>query len=142
MIKPLKLTKLEHNTEKKIMTAINDLGGYVIKNQASSTTGRGRPDLSACIKGKYYAIEVKRESNVVETTSYQLAVLISIAKAGGMAFYSKTEQMFDLKQYHVKTIHQKPQLTVKKVKDYLNQSQIKVIRITNAQTMKLYFRKE
>lgn len=142
MIKPLKLTKLEHNTEKKIMTAINDLGGYVIKNQASSTTGRGRPDLSACIKGKYYAIEVKRESNTVETTPYQLAVLISIAKAGGMAFYSKTEQMFDLKQYHVKTIHQKPKLTVKKVKDYLNQSQIKVIRIINTQTMKLYFRKE
>lgn len=142
MIKPLKLTKLEHTTEKKIMNAINALGGYVIKNQASSTTGRGRPDLSACIKGKYYAIEVKRNANSVETTPYQLAILTSVAKAGGMAFYSKTEQMFDLKQYHAKTIHEKPELTVEKVQNQLNQSNILLIRIVNAQTMKVYFRKE
>lgn len=142
MIKPLKLTKKEHSVEDKIMTAIDKLGGYVIKNQASSRTGRGRPDLSACIKGKYYAIEVKRQQNKVETTPYQLAMLIKVAQAGGKAYYSKTEQMFDLKLYQTKTVQQKPQLTVSKVKFYLNQSNVCLIQVLNQVKLKLYFKKE
>lgn len=141
MIQPIKLKRIEHHTESQIIQAINDLGGYVIKNQASSMTGKGRPDLSACIKGRYYAIEVKRPTAQIETTPYQLAMLTRVAQAGGQAFYSKTADMFDLKKYQAKTIKIKPKLTVKQVLPYLRQTNIMLMQIINEQTMKIYQRK-
>lgn len=142
MIKPLKVTSIEHDTEKKIMQAINDKGGYVIKNQASSTTGKGRPDLSACIKGKYYAIEVKRPKSSVSTTPYQIATLTAVAQAGGLAYYSKTAAMFNLKKYSVKTIHFKEPLCVNNVKPFLSKKDVLVIQIINDTTIRIYRRKD
>ena len=51
MIEPLHTYSIEHNVEDKLRKTIKNLNGYVIKNQASSTTGKGKPDLSACING-------------------------------------------------------------------------------------------
>lgn len=141
MIKPLKATKIEHDTEKKIMTTIVQRKGYVIKNQASATTGKGRPDLSACIKGKYYGIEVKRPMANVTTTTYQIQALISIANAGGYAYYSKTADMFNLRKYSVKTLHYKKNITVEDIKPCLRLQRVLVIQIINAKTIKLYSKK-
>lgn len=140
MIQPLKLKHVEHQTEKQIMAAINQLGGYVIKNQASSTSGKGRPDLTACLNGRYYAIEVKRPQTQIKTTPYQLAVLIKVARAGGLAFYSKTAKMFDLTIYQRKIIKSKAMLTVKQVLFYLKQPQVMCLRIIDQNTMQLYIK--
>lgn len=91
----LQLHTIEHSVEDAIRKHIqDDLHGYVIKNQASATTGKGKPDLSACINGHYYAIEVKRKGRNVKTTLPQIKNLIAVAKAGGYAYYSKTPAMF------------------------------------------------
>lgn len=140
MIQPLKLKRVEHQTEKQIMAAINQLGGYVIKNQASSTSGKGRPDLTACLNGRYYAIEVKRPQTQIKTTPYQLAVLIKVARAGGLAFYSKTAKMFDLTIYQRKIIKSKAMLTVKQVLFYLKRPQVMCLRIIDQNTMQLYIK--
>lgn len=140
MIQPLKLKHVEHQTEKQIMAAINQLGGYVIKNQASSTSGKGRPDLTACLNGRYYAIEVKRPQTQIKTTPYQLAVLIKVARAGGLAFYSKTAKMFDLTIYQRKIIKSKAMLTVKQVLFYLKRPQVMCLRIIDQNTMQLYIK--
>lgn len=84
----------ESTIEKKIIQSIFDRGYYVIKNQASSTTGSGRPDLSACIKGRYWAIEVKAARKNIKTTANQLGQLVQIANSGGVAMYSKTANIF------------------------------------------------
>lgn len=87
----LKIYDREHPVEAKLEKLIRlKYHGYVIKNQASATTGEGKPDLSACINGKYYGIEVKRTNSRVKTTKAQLINLQKIALAGGIALYAKS----------------------------------------------------
>lgn len=93
-IAPLQTHKIEHSVEDAIRQRIIELGGYVIKNKANSESGKGKPDLSACLNGKYYGIEVKRSGTNVKTTLPQIHNLQQIAKAGGLAYYSKTPEMF------------------------------------------------
>lgn len=93
-IVPLQTHKIEHSVEDAIRQRIIELGGYVIKNKANSESGKGKPDLSACLNGKYYGIEVKRSGTNVKTTLPQIHNLQQIAKAGGLAYYSKTPEMF------------------------------------------------
>lgn len=131
--------KKEHSVEHKIEEKIRKLNGYVIKNQAGSETGRGKPDLSACIKGKYYGIEVKRydASHRIQTTLNQIVNLIKIARAGGEAFYSKTPNMFNLK--NGRTIKMtKPY--VKQIEKYLRESDVIAIKI-KADSSMVIFRK-
>lgn len=100
-IAPLQTHKIEHSVEDAIRQRIIKLGGYVIKNKANSESGKGKPDLSACLNGKYYGIEVKRNDTNVKTTLPQIHNLQQIAKAGGLAYYSKTPEMFGcLSQMH------------------------------------------
>lgn len=100
-IAPLQTHTIEHSVEDAIRQRIIELGGYVIKNKANSESGKGKPDLSACLNGKYYGIEVKRNDTNVKTTLPQIHNLQQIAKAGGLAYYSKTPEMFGrLSQMH------------------------------------------
>lgn len=77
--------------EKKMIKKIRSMHGYVIKNQAKATTGSGRPDLSACINGKYYGIEMKRNTGHVKTTYAQIKNLDLIRQAGGIALWAKSD---------------------------------------------------
>lgn len=77
----------ESQLEQQIITFLKKQNQYVIKNQASATTGKGRPDLSASIFGKYVGIELKTGSKKSKTTYKQFAHLRNIAKSGGLAFY-------------------------------------------------------
>ena len=77
----------EKRVEDALLFYIDKIGGYAIKNQASATTGKGRPDISACINGKYVAIEVKRGHGNSRTTISQYNHLIRIASANGLAYY-------------------------------------------------------
>ena len=129
-----KINNIEHTTEDDIRKAIIAENGYVIKNQATNTTGRGKPDLSACIKGHYYGIEVKRPAASVETTLSQLKNLKSIARAGGYAYWSKTpevvnENLLDL-DFNEKSIRLtgNDRKDLKIIKKYLNNKDIYAIR--------------
>lgn len=79
--------------EKRMINKIRSMHGYVIKNQAQETTGSGRPDLSACIYGKYYGIEMKRPIGSVRTTYAQIKNLDMIRQAGGIALWSKSDRI-------------------------------------------------
>lgn len=114
----------EKNLETKIKEAILKRNGYVIKNQASSTTGRGKPDLSACIDGKYWGIEVKAPQGPVKTTHVQALNLQRIAAAGGIAIYAKTADLFDQNSYAVS----KEKLDEKRINPLLNQEDVKIIK--------------
>lgn len=87
--------RAETPVEKSIMKTIVSNNGFVIKNQASPTTGRGRPDLSACINGRYIAIEVKRTDQKSTTNFSQFNQLVNIAKAGGIALYVTDADAFE-----------------------------------------------
>lgn len=114
----------EKALETKIKEAILKQNGYVIKNQASSTTGRGKPDLSACIDGKYWGIEVKAPQGPVKTTHVQILNLQRIAAAGGIAIYAKTADLFDLNSYTVS----KKKFNEKQINSLLNQKDVKIIK--------------
>lgn len=81
----------ELSTEHQLIHYIESRNGYVIKNQATAMTGQGKPDLSACLNGRYVAIEVKREDNQRKTKWNQILNLAKVAKAGGYAYISCTE---------------------------------------------------
>lgn len=114
----------EKALETKIKEAILKQNGYVIKNQASSTTGRGKPDLSACIDGKYWGIEVKAPQGPVKTTHVQILNLQRIAAAGGIAIYAKTADLFDQNSFTVS----KEKFNEKQINSLLNQEDVKIIK--------------
>ena len=125
---------IEKSLETNIKNAILNQGGYVIKNQATGTTGRGRPDLSACINGKYYGIEVKREGSSVETTKEQVKNLQQIAYAGGQAYWSKTTDVVDQTvldlDYKVTSVGIKgnPNKDLKLIKQWLRKPNVQAIK--------------
>ena len=137
---PIKVTKHEHNVEKQIENEIVKRHGYVIKNQAGSSTGRGKPDLSACLNGLYYGIEVKRfdASERIKTNLNQVTNLLAIAKAGGQAFYSKTAKMFDLQNGEL--VEMVKPYTVQ-IMNYLKEHDVLAIKI-NANKSMIVFRKK
>ena len=114
----------EKALETKIKEAILKRSGYVIKNQASSTTGRGKPDLSACVNGKYWGIEVKAPQGSVKTTHVQVLNLQRIAAAGGIAVYAKTANLFNPEDYTIS----KEKFDEKRINLLLNQEDVKIIK--------------
>ena len=97
-------TVKETTTEQSIKDEIIRLGGYVIKNQAYGATGKGKPDLSACLYGMYIGLEVKRSKGECETTAAQLTHLIRITKAGGLAYITKTADCLTNSNYDTMNI--------------------------------------
>lgn len=77
----------EKRVEDALLSYLTEINAYAIKNQASATTGKGRPDISACISGRYVAIEVKHGKGTSKTTLMQYNHLIRIARAKGLAYY-------------------------------------------------------
>lgn len=77
----------EQNIQDVIMKFIKSIGGLPIKqNQIGIYAQAGVPDIIACIKGKFVAIEVKRPGQ--KPKPIQVAFLDSINKKGGLAFWS------------------------------------------------------
>lgn len=84
----------EKRVEDALLTYLTEINAYAIKNQASATTGKGRPDVSACINGRYVAIEVKHGKGTSKTTLMQYNHLIRIARAKGLAYYVNNVEDF------------------------------------------------
>lgn len=137
MLKPLIVPNAkEKSAETQIIDQINLLGGYVVKNQASGTTGRGKPDLSACLNGEYYGIEVKRYNNKqIRTTKEQLANLSAIDQAGGYAFWAKSASF--LTDHLPVQVVDLPVSALALINHYLKKPNVLAIRLHNQQ-IKIY----
>jgi len=82
---------MKNNVEQVIQTSImryiKSIGGLPIKqNQIGIYAQAGVPDIIACVKGRFIAIEVKRPGKKPEPI--QEAFLESINKKGGIAFWT------------------------------------------------------
>lgn len=79
--------KEEQKVQDSIMTYIKSIGGLPIKQNQIGIYGQaGVPDIIACIKGKFVAIEVKKPGE--KPKPHQLAFIDAINKKGGLAFWS------------------------------------------------------
>ena len=77
----------EQNVQTSIMNYIKSIGGLPIKQNQIGIYGQaGVPDIIACIKGRFVAIEVKKPGQ--KPKPIQVAFLEAINKKGGLAFWS------------------------------------------------------
>ena len=88
----------EQNIQTAIMNYIKSVGGLPIKQNQIGIYGQaGVPDIIACIKGRFVAIEVKRPGQ--KPKPIQVAFLDAINKKGGIAFWSdnldKVKEVFE-----------------------------------------------
>lgn len=73
----------EGSLQERIQRLIEKKGGYVFKNHGDMTTEPGRPDIVACYKGYFLAIEAKVDGNT--PSAAQGIHCRNIWKAGGIA---------------------------------------------------------
>ena len=76
----------EQDIQRKIIKYLESVGAYVVKLVASNKSGT--PDILACYRGIFLAIEVKRpetKTNVSELQEYNIK---KIKEAGGIAIVS------------------------------------------------------
>jgi Holliday junction resolvase len=74
---------LERDVVKKIKKALEAEGAKVIKIHGSSNMEAGTPDLIGCIKGRCFALEVKRDKHH-HATNLQKMRLAEWAEAGAL----------------------------------------------------------
>jgi len=71
----------EQDYQSKIVHYLESRGAYVVKVVAASK--KGVPDILACYKGKFIAVEVKTPTTRSNTTKLQEYNLNKISEAGG-----------------------------------------------------------
>ncbi len=76
----------EKQIENQIKQYLDSIGAWHIKTHGNMFSKAGTPDVVACLKGKFVAIEVKQPGGVV--SALQAAHIELIKKAGGIAFVS------------------------------------------------------
>lgn len=74
----------EKRIENAIQIYLDSLGAYHIKNHGSIYSRAGTPDITACLDGRFIAIEVKQPGGRV--SPLQAAHIELIKKANGTAF--------------------------------------------------------
>ena len=93
----------EKNFENKIKAYLKSIGAYFIKTHGDRFSKVGTPDIIACIKGKFVAIEVKAENG--KPSELQLYHIQQINNAGGygVILYPKDFEQFkqDLNKFLV-----------------------------------------
>lgn len=87
--------------ENSIKRYLDSIGAWYIKTHGSIFSKAGTPDILACVKGKFVAIEVKRPGGVV--SALQEANIKLIEQAGGVALivYSLEETKQYLEKLHL-----------------------------------------
>jgi Holliday junction resolvase len=76
-------TQPEAQLSREIMDYIRARGGWAIKIHGGPLTTAGVPDIVACYRGRYLALETKMPGN--KATPVQLHRMRQIRKAGGIA---------------------------------------------------------
>jgi len=80
---PARTTPPERVILKEIRTYLKNLGCYVVRQQQGLGQRKGVPDLLACWKGRFLALEVKRVGG--RLSPYQAAELEAADEAGAIA---------------------------------------------------------
>lgn len=78
----------EKSIENKIKAYLKSKGAYYVKYHGNKFSQVGVPDILACYKGKFIAIEVKNE--VGKTSQLQDINLKLIKDAGGIAIVARS----------------------------------------------------
>lgn len=68
---------------KQLMRELTRMGAYAVKNHGNQFSGRGHPDITACLHGRYLGIEAKMPGG--KATPLQLYNIERIRQAGGIA---------------------------------------------------------
>jgi Holliday junction resolvase len=79
--------KSESTVQKQILEYLTSKGGYVIRN--ANATKSGIADLTVCYKGKYIAIETKKEKGGV-VSEKQKRQAAKLDKAGGITIFANS----------------------------------------------------
>lgn len=74
----------EKRIENSIQRFLDSIGAYHIKNHGSIYSRSGTPDITACVNGKFVAIEVKQPGGRV--SPLQAAHIELIKQSNGTAF--------------------------------------------------------
>lgn len=74
----------ESVVQSKILNYLKSQGHYCIKTIMSNKSGV--PDILACVNGKFYAFEVKKQGNLKGVSSLQQHNIDMINKSQGKAF--------------------------------------------------------
>lgn len=76
----------EHDLQSKILKLIEYRGGYALNQPANSVLARGTSDVIACYRGRFLALEVKKDINgAYGLTGAQKIRLRQVGIAGGVA---------------------------------------------------------
>jgi len=78
----------EQDIQRKIIKYLEANGAYVVK--VVSATKSGVPDILACIKGQFVAIEVKTPKTINNVSRLQKYNLATIEAAGGKTIIAKS----------------------------------------------------
>lgn len=76
----------EQDIQRKIIKYLESVGAYVVKVVASNKSGT--PDILACYRGIFLAIEVKRPETKTSVSELQEYNIKKIKEAGGIAIVS------------------------------------------------------
>nr|DAS91412.1 MAG TPA: Nuclease [Caudoviricetes sp.] len=76
----------EQDIQRKIIKYLESVGAYVVKVVASNKSGT--PDILACYRGIFLAIEVKRPETKTNVSELQIYNIKKIKEAGGVAIVS------------------------------------------------------
>lgn len=79
----------EKKVENQIKRYLDKLGAYHIKIHGSAYMPAGTPDILACLKGRFVAIEVKRSKGGVVSALQEFKIK-QIKNAGGVAFDARS----------------------------------------------------
>ena len=82
----------ENTLQKKCIAHLKKLGIYYNNNHGDSWGSRGTPDITACIKGRYVAFELKVGDNQLQPA--QLLHKKRIEANGGLHFQIRTLEEF------------------------------------------------
>lgn len=74
----------EKSYENKIKRYLKERGCYRVKYHGNYYSENGTPDVLACVKGYFLAVEVKADDG--KPTELQLAKIDAIRRAGGFAY--------------------------------------------------------
>lgn len=85
------MTKPEKKLQDKVVRYLKDRGIYCLNLYGDGRSGKGKPDIIACIKGKFVAMELKVGANDMQAD--QVIHKRRIEKSGGLHYtpYSMDE---------------------------------------------------
>lgn len=84
----------EAKVKARVHAALRAAGAYAVNYIGGQYANNGTPDILACVKGRFFGIEVKAGSN--KPTALQIKALIDIEAHGGVALVTNESNLTHL----------------------------------------------